>query len=473
MSDDTSYLAVDLGAESGRVLLGNLQKKRLTIETLHRFPTKGFYESDVFRWDLPTYWTEIKEGLSRASSQRDLNLHGIGVDSWGVNLVYLTQDNELVCLPFHYRDSLIQTGDEEMRKTLDMKRVYEITGIQEVIYNGLVHLFGVKELYPDVLANSKSIVMIPDYVNYLLTGDLATEYTNATTTQFFDAHSKSFSDEILRPLGLTSSHFPPIQDPGTQLGTLRESVQKETGLGPIPVWSVASHDTASAVVGVPAESENWAFLSSGTWSLLGVEVDSPIINEDSKRFNLTNEGGAFGTIRLLKNVMGLWIIQKCRDIWQAETGSPLSYEELSGEAEAEGVDFTIDVDSPELFNPPNMVEAVNTLCKEQGLEPPENRGQVIHLVYNSLAEKYKQVIDELQAVTKKPIEHLYIVGGGSQDATLNRIIASTLEGIRVYAGPTEATAVGNIMVQAYASGVVSDLREIRKIVCDSFDIQLY
>ena len=473
MSDDTSYLAIDLGAESGRVLLGTLHKKRLSIETLHRFPTKGFYESNVFRWDLPTYWTEIKEGLSRASVRTDFNLRGIGVDSWGVNLVYLNHEDELVCLPFHYRDRLIHTGDKMMRETLDMHRVYEITGIQEVIYNGLVHLFGVKELYPTVLSQSKSIVMIPDFVNYLLTGNLATEYTNATTTQFFDAHSKSFSGEILRSLGLTSSHFPPTQTPGTQLGILGESVQSETGLGPIPVWSVASHDTASAVVGVPAEGDNWAFLSSGTWSLLGVEIDSPIINEESKRFNLTNEGGAFETIRLLKNVMGLWIIQKCRDIWQVETGSPLSYEELSSEAEAQALNFTIDVDAPELFNPPNMIEAITLLCKEQGLGVPENRGQIIHLVYNSLAEKYKQVLEELETTTKKSIKRLYIVGGGSQDATLNRIIASTLKGVEVFAGPTEATAIGNIMVQAQGNGVVSDLQDIREVVRNSFDIQQY
>ena len=473
MSDDTSYLAIDLGAESGRVLVGTLHKKRLTLETLHRFPTKGFYESDVFRWDLQAYWREIKEGLSRASEQKGLNLQGIGVDSWGVNLVYLNQEHELVCLPFHYRDSLIRTGDRKMRETMDMERVYEITGIQEVIYNGLVHLFGVRELYPTVFSNSKSIVMIPDYVNYLLTGTLATEYTNATTTQFFDAHSKSFSDELLRPLGLTSNNFPPIHMPGEQLGALRESIQQETGLGSILVWSVASHDTASAVVGVPAEGDNWAFLSSGTWSLLGVEVESPIINEDSKRFNLTNEGGAFGTIRLLKNVMGLWILQKCSDIWQTETGSPLSYEELSREAEAQAVDFTIDVDDPRLFNPPNMVEVIASLCKEQGLEALENRGQVIRLVYNSLAEKYKQVLDELETTTKKSIERLYIVGGGSQDATLNGLIASKLKGVKVFAGPTEATAIGNIMVQAQASGVVSNLHEIREVVRNSFDLRKY
>lgn len=471
MSDATSYIAIDLGAESGKLLVGTLRSKRLTLETLHRFPTKGFYDDDVFRWDLPSYWNEIKVGLSRASGRMDLQ--GIGVDSWGVNLVYLNREDELICLPFHYRDSLIHTGDKEMRKALDMDRVYEITGIQEAIYNGLVHLFGVRELYPSVLSDSNSIVMIPDYVNYLLTGDLATEYTNATTTQFMDARSKSFSEEILRLLGLTPDHFPPTQNPGSQLGTLRESVQKETGLGPIPVWTVASHDTASAVMGVPAEGDNWAFLSSGTWSLLGVEIDSPIINEDSKRFNLTNEGGAFGTVRLLKNVMGLWILQQCRDIWQMETGSPLSYEEMSSEAEAQAVDFTIDVDSPELFNPPNMVEAITTLCIQQGSYIPENRGQIIHLVYSSLAEKYEQVLDEIEATTKRPIERLYIVGGGSQDSALNQIIASTLKDIKVFAGPSEATAIGNILVQAYANGEVSGLQEIREVVRNSFDIQQF
>ena len=473
MSDDVSFLAIDLGAESGRLLVGTFQNQRLELEQVHRFPTKGFHESNAFRWDIPSYWDEIKIGLGRISARTDITLHGIGVDSWGVNLVYLDEDQELVCLPFHYRDNLIHTGDERMRQSLDMKRVYDITGIQEVKYNGLVHLFGVKEVYPDVLSKSKSIVMIPDYFNYLLTGNLITEYTNATTTQFFDARLKSFSEEILHSLDLTVDHFPPTQNPGTKGGILRESLQIELGMGPIPVWTVASHDTASAVVGVPAGGDNWAFLSSGTWSLLGVEVDSPIISEDSRRFNLTNEGGAFGKIRLLKNVMGLWIIQKCRDVWQQETASPLSYEELSGEAEEQSVDFTIDADAPEFFNPPNMIEAINTHCRDKGFDEPENRGQIIHLVYNSLAEKYRTVLHEIETTTNRSISCLYIVGGGSQDSVLNRIIASKLKGIEVYAGPTEATAIGNIMMQAYASGYVSNLQEIREIIRNSFAIQRY
>jgi len=473
MSDDISFLAIDLGAESGRIILGTIKQKHLTLETVHRFPTKGIQECNAWRWDIPTYWDEIKFGLRAISTRKDLNLQGIGADSWGVNLVYLNQDQELVCLPFHYRDDLIHTGDEIMRQTLDMNRVYDITGIQEVKYNGLVHLFGVKDLYPEILANSKSIIMIPDYFNYLLTGNLFTEYTNATTTQFYDSRRNAFSEEILHSIGLTSNHFPPMLQPGARVGTLRESLQNELGLRSLPIWAVASHDTASAVVGVPAEGDDWAFLSSGTWSLIGMEVESPIINTQSRQFNLTNEGGAFGKIRLLKNVMGLWIIQRCRDIWQEENGTPISYEELSSEAEPQDPDCVIDIDAPEFFNPPNMIEAIYVHCRKKGLTVPASRGQIIHLVYNSLAEKYRSVIDELETTTKKSIERLYIVGGGSQDGILNQIIASKLEGIEVFAGPTEATAIGNIMLQAYACGSISGLEEIRGIIRNSFDIQRY
>ncbi len=473
MSTGNSFIAIDLGADSGRIVLGTLKEKKLTLDEIHRFPTRGFNDNGCFRWDLPAYWEEIKTGLMKVALDTNLNVEGIGVDSWGVNLVYLDEDSELVCLPFHYRDDLIHTGDTLMRKSLDMNKVYEITGIQEVKYNGLVHLFGIKELYPEVLERTKSIVMIPDYFNFLLTRKLFTEYTNATTTQFFDARNKSFSSEILRPIGLTPFVLPSTINPGKMISPLGRAVQQEVGLDSVPVWSVASHDTASAVVAVPAEGENWAFLSSGTWSLIGVEIDSPIINENSRRFNLTNEGGAFGKIRLLKNVMGLWIIQRCRDVWMEETGFPLSYEELSEEAEYQGVNYIIDVDAPEFFNPTNMLKAIDQHCRQNGYEIPENRGQYIHLVYNSLAAKYRMVIDELETTTGKSIERLYIVGGGSQDSVLNGMIASNLRDLEVYAGPAEATAIGNIMMQAYAKGLVSGQDEIRTIVRDSFDIQRY
>jgi rhamnulokinase len=470
MPSGNSFIAIDLGAESGRIVLGTLKGQQLSLNEIHRFPTRGFDDNGRFRWNLPAYWEEIKTGLKEVSLDTNLNFQGIGVDSWGVNLVYLDEDGELVCLPFHYRDDLIHIGDTSMRKSLDMDRVYEITGIQEVKFNGLVHLFGIKEMYPEILQRTRSIVMIPDYFNYLLTRKLFTEYTNSTTTQFFDAHKKCFSSEILLPIGLTPHVFPSTNNPGKMISILDKSVQKEVGLGPVPVWSIASHDTASAVVAVPAEGENWAFLSSGTWSLIGVEIDSPIINEKSRRFNLTNEGGAFGKIRLLKNVMGLWIIQRCRDIWMQETGFSLSYGELSEEAEYQGVNYIIDVDAPEFFNPPNMLEAIDEHCRENGHDIPENRGQYIHLVYNSLATRYRAVIEELETTTGTHIDRLYIVGGGSQDAVLNGMIASKLRGIEVYAGPTEATAIGNIMMQAFAKGLISGQWEIRQIVRNSFDI---
>ncbi|MFW9995811.1 MAG: rhamnulokinase family protein [Candidatus Odinarchaeota archaeon] len=466
-ADTSHFLAVDLGADSGRVILGTLSSSKLSLETVSRFPTKGTYMFNTLRWNVVRFWEEIKKGLSIVAGKKKINLKGIGVDSWGVNLVYLTGDRELAAIPFHYRDDLINTGDERMRVTLDMDRVFSITGIQELKVNGLVHLFGVKKLYPGVLKRTRSIIMIPDYFNYLLTGRLATEYTNATTTQFFDAKQKKFSEELLKPLDIETSVFPEMLEPGTLIGPLHREVQLETGLGPVNVYTVASHDTGSAIVGVPAEGDNWAYLSSGTWSLLGIELKTPIITIRARKFNFTNEGGAFGTIRLLKNVMGLWLLQKCKEIWEKESNKMFSYQELSGEAEKETTDAIIDIDAPEFLNPRNMVEAIEQHCRENGQKTPETRGQIVRCIYQSLARKYQEVISQLEEVTGKKIERLYIVGGGSQDDLLNQIIAGTLK-IEVCIGPVEATAAGNIMLQAYATGVVSGLSEIREIIRNSF-----
>ncbi len=469
------YIAIDLGAESGRLMLGTLENNKISLKEYHRFPTKGTYMFDSFRWNVLRFWEEIKTGLLKIGAAEGLEFAGIAVDSWGVNFVYLTEDLELACYPFHYRDDLQIEGDKAMRENNDMNEIFRITGLQEISINGLPHLWGVKTKYPQILERTKKICMIPDYFNFLLTGRLVGEYTNASTTQVLNAVSKTWDPKIYTKLGLTNSHFPELLMPGTKIGTLHKQVQEETNLKEVPVWAIGSHDTASAIAAVPAEGENWAYLSSGTWSLFGVEIDKPIINETMKKYNCTNEGGVFGTIRLLKNIIGLWLIQRCKFQWEKELGDipELSYENLTKEAEKEEPNRTIiDVDDPAFMNPKNMVEAIQTYAEKKGLKVPKTRAQISRCIFDSLAMKYKKTLNEIEEITGKKIEKLHIIGGGSKNSLLCQLTANVLR-IKVIAGPVEATAIGNVMMQAYASGLIKDLKELRKIVKNSFEIVEY
>ncbi|MCP4764561.1 MAG: rhamnulokinase, partial [archaeon] len=455
------YAAIDLGAESGRVILGvlDLDNKKMEYDVIHRFPTKGTYVFETYRWNLLRFWEEIKIGLKKISNMEGIQLKGIGVDSWGVNLVFLTKDNEFACQPFHYRDDLIETGDKVMRETFNMEEVYEITGIMEMTLNGLPHLAGMHKKYPDILKRTEKIMMIPDYFNYLLTGIFTTEYSEATTTQLFDANKMEWSAKLLEPWGLKPSIFPKLLHPGHLVGNLNSFVQEEVGLGDIPVYTVASHDTGSAVVGVPADAKdnNWGYLSSGTWSLLGLEVSKPLINKKIKDFNMTNEGGAFKTIRLLKVIMGLFPIQRCKEIWDVEAekeGIELTYEIILKEAMLEEPNRSIiDLEDPSFMNPKNMIEAIKQNCGKNNQPIPDTRARLARCIYDSLVKKYKDTIEKLEELTDIKIDRLHIVGGGSQADLFNQLIADNL-GIEVFSGPVEATAVGNIMVQAYANGSV-------------------
>lgn len=471
-----NYIGVDFGASTGRVILGTLKNNKMEYEEIHRFPTEGTYVFDTFRWNILRFWEEVKIGLRKLSKIKNLNIQGIGVDSWGVNLVYLTGDLELSCQPFHYRDSLIEEGMKYSHKILDMAEVYDITGIQDINLNGLIHIAGIHRQYPEILKRTKKILMIPDYFNYLLTGNLTTEYTNATTTELLDARTHEWSDKLLDPFGLQSSSFPKMKYPGNKIGELHSSVQEQTGLPPIPIYSIASHDTGSAVIAVPASNEKWAYLSSGTWSLLGVEIDEPIINDKVRELNLTNEGGAFGKIRFLKNIMGLWLLQRSKVEWDKEyaaRGEDLEYDVITAKAAAvESNRSIIKVDAPEFFNPKNMINAIQNHCKENGQPIPRTIGEIARCIYDSLAIRYREVLEMIQEATGTRVDSLHIVGGGSQDDLLNQLTANELN-MNVYAGPVEATAIGNIMMQAYADGSVKDLAEIRNIVRKSFAIKEY
>ena len=464
------FIGIDLGASNGKIILGTLEdRKKIKYEVIHRFITEIINIDNSQRWNIQKIWYEIKQGLIKISKINDLDIKGIGIDSWGVNLVYLTKDLKLTCQPFHYRDELTLIGDKKMREIFDMNEVFSITGIQEMLINGLVHLIGIKEKYPEILAQTDKIIMIPDYFYYLLTGKLTTEYTNATTSQLFDARKKKWSETILSKLNLKTSMFPRVSFPGDYIGSLTDHVKNEVQLDYIPVHAIASHDTGSAVIAIPAEGKNWAFLSSGTWSLLGVEISEPIINEKTRKYNFTNEGGAFNTIRLLKNVMGLWILQRCKAVWD-EKDKNLTYTMISEEgSQVKSNNTIIDVDSNEFFNPKNMVEAIQDHCKKNDFIVPEKREEIARVVYDSLVSRYKEVFNRLEEVTGNKIERLHVVGGGSRDKFLNQLTANQLE-IDVYCGPVEATALGNIMMQARGSGIVKNLGEIREIIRNSVEI---
>lgn len=469
------YIAIDLGAESGRLIVGSIKNSVLKLKEYHRFPTKGTYLFDSFRWNVFRFWEDIKAGLAKISNAEGSNFSGIAVDSWGVNFVYLTEDLELACFPFHYRDDLMIDGDKAMRENNDMNEIFKITGLQEITINGLPHLWGVKAKYPKILERTSKICMIPDYFNYLLTGKLFGEYTNASTTQVLNVSTRKWDPSIINKLGLNPEIFAPLLYPGTKIGTLHSQVKEETLMGDVPVWAVGSHDTASAIAGIPAEGENWAYLSSGTWSLFGIEIKAPIVNDTVKKYNFTNEGGVFDTIRLLKNIIGLWLLQRCKFQWEKELGDvpEISYDNLTKEAEKEEPNRTIiDVDDPAFMNPKNMVEEIQNYAKRHNLKVPETRGQISRCVFDSLVVKYKKTLAELEEITGKKIDTLHIIGGGSKNALLCQLTASEL-GVKVIAGPVEATAIGNILMQGYASVIVSNLSELRKIVKNSFEIIEY
>ncbi|MBD3353810.1 MAG: rhamnulokinase [Candidatus Lokiarchaeota archaeon] len=471
------YIGIDFGASTARIILGTLKNKKVSYQEVHRFPTEGFFLFNTWRWNVFRFWEEVKVGLKKIANLQDLNLKGIGIDSWGVNLVYLTEDRELACQPFHYRDDLIKEGVQKKKELFDLKRVYEITGIQDLDLNALVHLSGILVKYPHILKRTKTICMIPDFFNYLLTGTLSTEYTNATTTELFDAHKKEFAEDLLKPFGISKDNFPELHFPGEKIGILTENVQKETGLSDIPIYAIASHDTGSAVIGVPMVRDKCAYLSSGTWSLMGVEIKEPVINETGRKLNLTNEGGAFNTIRYLKNIMGLWLLQRSKAIWDESAlkqgGKLIGYGELSELAEkVESKRSVISVDDKRFFNPENMVKEIQEFCQETGQIVPKSPGEITRCIYDSLAIRYKEVLKLIEEGIGYKIETLHIVGGGSQDVLLNQLTANEL-GIDVYTGPIEAAAVGNIMVQAYANGSVSSLDEIRNIIRNSFKITKY
>jgi len=465
------FFAFDLGATSGRSILGILQNGRVELKELTRFPNKIIRIRDKYYWDIFALYEALKAGLATAASQ-NIRLDAIGIDTWGVDFVYLGEDGSLLSQPRSYRDPYTNGKPEEYFKLIPKKTVYDRTGIQIMNFNSLYQLYAAKCENFSPLQAAKDILFMPDALSYLLTGKKICEYTIASTSQLLNPKTKKMERELFEVMGISPSIVQPLVMPGTIIGNLSESVAKECGLPPIPVIAVAGHDTASAVAAVPAENENFAYLSSGTWSLMGIEVQKPIITDETCRLNFTNEGGVEGTTRFLKNITGMWLLEQCRKEWEA-AGQKYTYSEiveLSGSVA--GFQSVINPDHPSFANPESMTNAITAYCKRNSQKIPTNPAEFIRCIFDSLALKYKEVLNDLQKVAPFRIEKLHVIGGGSQNNLLNQLTADAT-GLPLVAGPSEATALGNVMMQAKGLGIVRSLKEIREIIRNSVSPQVF
>jgi rhamnulokinase len=466
------FLAIDLGAESGRAMLGSLEDGRLALEELHRFPNTPVRVPTGLYWDTLRLFQEIRHSLAICGRERKIALDGIGVDTWGVDFALLGADGALVDNPRHYRDA--RNNQNTMEKTFALTprdEIFAQTGIQFMPINTLFQLHAMQLAQSPGLGIAKTLLFTPDLFSYWLTGIMRAEVSIASTSQFYNPTRKDWANGLLARLGIPALMLPEIVPSGTRLGTLLPEVAETSGLSAdTPVFATASHDTAGAVAAVPAEGADWGYISSGTWSLMGVELDAPVINEHSLDLNFTNEVGAGGKIRLLKNIAGLWLLQECRRAW-ALAGREYGYAELVElAAAAPSSGMTLD---PDAFpQPGHMPQQIAEHCRALGLHPPDQPGGMVRLILESLAASYRKVLGNLETLTGQRISRIHIVGGGSRNELLNQLAANAMDRT-VIAGPAEATAAGNVLVQAIGAGIVSGVSEAREIVRRSFPIQIH
>jgi len=472
MAEIKKYIAVDLGAESGRVMLGLVSADKLVLEEIHRFSNGPIEEDGSLRWDFNKLFSEVKAGIGKAAKHANAKVAGIGIDSWGVDFGLVDADGKLIENPYHYRDSRTNGMMEKAFELMGKREVYENTGLQFMQFNSVYQLLAMRLGNSVALAKAKNLIFIANLFAYYLCGKLYCEYSLGSTSQLMDMRTAQWSKEVFDKLSLPIEIMPDIVGPGTVVGQLTDEISNELGCEPIPVIAVGSHDTASAVAAVPAGDDSWAYFSSGTWTLIGVEVPEAIINDKSFEYSFTNEGGVENTIRLLKNIMGLWLIQECKRQWQRE-GVDLSYSELADMAE-EAKPFTahIEPDYSGFLAPGNMPERINRYLAETGQKTIDDKGQMIRTILESLAFKYRLVVERIEDITGKAIDCLHIVGGGIQNELLCQFTANAV-GKKVITGPVEATASGNILMQAKARGQIETLGEARAIIRNSFELKEY
>ena len=472
MKQTSNYLAFDLGAESGRAVVGCFDGAKLELSTLHRFSNSPVKILDSLYWDVLRLYSEMKQGLALYRRQVGTELDGIGLDTWGVDFALIGRNNVLLGNPHHYRDVRTEGMLHAAFERVPREEIFRHTGIQFMEINTLYQLLSMKLSGDPTLEQAEALLMIPDLFNFWFTGIKVCEFSDATTTQFYDPRQRTWAQPLLEKLGLPTGMLQEIVQPGTVIGPLRPEFADDTGLDGAPVIAPACHDTGSAVAAVPARGKGFAYISSGTWSLMGVETTEPVISQDSLAFNFTNEGGVCGTFRLLKNIMGLWLVQECRRTW-AQEGAELSYGEivaLASQAPAFGP--LVEPDSHDFLRPGDMPSRIQQFCVRTGQRLPETRGEIGRCALESLALKYRWVLEKLEIMLGERLHTLHIVGGGSQNQLLCQLTADATQRL-VVAGPAEATALGNILMQALARGRISSLDEAREVVRHSAEVITY
>jgi len=463
-----SFLAFDLGATSGRTILGTLENGRLQMKELTRFPNQMLQIGDHFHWNIYSLFEHLKAGLVAAKNE-GVDIASIGIDTWGVDFALLAKDGSIVGAPYAYRDPHTDGAPEKFFKIVPREKVYDLTGIQVMNFNSLYQLFALKQANNDLLDATSEILFMPDALSYLLTGNKVVEYTIASTSQILNPRTKQFDTELLEAAGVSPSILGEIVMPGHVIGSLRNDIAEESELGKVPVIAVAGHDTGSAVAAVPAENERFAYLSSGTWSLMGIEVMDAIINEETSALNFTNEGGIEGTTRFLKNITGMWLLEQCLKEWKKE-GITYAYEKLVHMADTvPAFQSIIDPDNVTFANPLSMTKAIVDYCVSTGQTSPTTHAEFVRCIFESLSLKYRYVLEILKRLAPFSIEKLHVIGGGSKNPLLNQWTANAI-GMPVIAGPSEATAIGNVMIQAKAAGCVDSLLEMRQIIRESIPL---
>jgi len=467
----SNILAFDLGASSGRAMLGRIVDGKIEVEELHRFSNDPVQVGDRLHWDILRLYHEIKMGLLKAKHQ-GIELHSMAIDSWAVDFGFIGKDGELLGNPYHYRDRHTEAAMESLFAEIPAAVIFARTGIQFLSFNTIYQLYALKQANSHLLKEGKRFLMIPDLLRYFLTGQMHNEFSNATTTQLFNPIEGTWDTELLRMLDLPTSWFGKVLKPGMQAGVIQASVCEELGIPSIPVYAVAEHDTGSAVAAVPATEKSFAYLSCGTWSLMGTEVDQPVMHHLAQKLNFTNEGGVADTYRLLKNIMGLWILQECRREWE-RAGQSYSFPELvQMSVAAKPLAVFIDPDDAMFMPPGDMPTRIVQYCSQTGQQAPQTAGEIVRCILESLALKYRHVFELTERLSGQSFNGLHMVGGGIQNTLLCQWTSNAI-GKPVWAGPSEGSAIGNLVVQWIAQGKYTDIWEARRAIRDSFPMTTY
>lgn len=471
MTTTKKILAFDLGAESGRGLIGAFDGERLGLEVVHRFPNGAVQTLDTLHWDVLRLYSEMLAALRKAGAEHG-PLASIGVDTWGVDFAFLGKDGRLLGNPRHYRDPHTEGAMDLAFARVPKQEIFRRTGIQFMRFNSLYQLVAMQRDRSPLLDMAETLLLIPDLFNYWFTGMKVNEYTDASTSQLIDPFARGWAHDLIVKLGLPAKIFGTVVKPGTLLGPLRGAAASQAGLTGVPVIAPATHDTAAAVAGVPAQGDSWAYISSGTWSLMGAEIAEPLTHEKVHAVNFTNEGGVGGTIRLLKNIMGLWLVQECRRAWEA-AGVAYTYEALMRLAEsAPPFVSLVNPDDDSFMLPPSMPQALADFCRKTGQTVPEGPAQLTRCALESLALKYRWVLERLEELVGRRLNVIHIVGGGCQNTLLCQLTADACNRV-VHAGPAEATAIGNVLTQLLGLGLIKNLAEGRELVRRSFEVTTY